>query len=521
MKYLALILTCVCVISVSAQTSDSPYDKEYGYDEGLCRVEYKGKFGYIDEKKKEVIEIQYKAAGDFSDGVAKVSLDGKLFGYINKQGKTVVPLEYTEFMYGFIDGLTPAKKNGKWGTINDKGKTVIPHEYDYLYYHSDGLAIAGKNAAGGGKIHGYLDEKGKTVIPFEFEDANLFYDGLALVKKNGQYGYIDLKGKTVVPCQYAGGKRFSEGYAAVKSNGKWGFIDKSNKYVITPAYDKVESFNAGEAQVLKGEKAWFIDKTGKQLPAGRWLFVFTKGLKIGEQFWYRGTDLNDEALKAKYKEGYRYYDVAQNQNKREYFIVMSKFNTSWQTGVNYRYDNDQAWERIKEFYKDSRCITSLSYGQDKWSMIATDLGRNPQESAVTNSTFPHTSVEEHRKNGKYITTMAYGNGKWFVIVRPSKYDGQEVRTFYGGWDQEVVDAYRKKDYYVTAVAVEDDDYYVVFTKGMGIKEQVFLWDEDIPMREINQHWSKGYQSYRSYYLPRYTTLDKNTDYDFLDGLFDQ
>src|SRR5690606_34729878 len=106
-----------------------------------------------------------------------------------------------------------------------------------------------------------------------------------------------------------------------------------------------------------------------------------------------------------------------------------------------------------------------------------------------------------------------GDGKWFIVVRKARYDGQQVEKFYGGGIQKTVDEYKKKDYYVTAVASENDDYYVVFTKGMGIKEQIFLWGDDIPMREINQYWAKGYQSYRSYYLPRYTTFDKSDDDD--------
>lgn len=113
--------------------------------------------------------------------------------------------------------------------------------------------------------------------------------------------------------------------------------------------------------------------------------------------------------------------------------------------------------------------------------------------------------------------MAYGNGKWVVVLRNVNYTGQNLRLYQGGWDQDDVDAHAKYGYHPTSVAVEDDKYYIIYTKGSGIKEQVFLWSEDIPMREINQYWDKGYQSYRTYYLPRNTTLDKDSDpdWDFL------
>ena len=94
------------------------------------------------------------------------------------------------------------------------------------------------------------------------------------------------------------------------------------------------------------------------------------------------------------------------------------------------------------------------------------------------------------------------------------YNDQVVEEFdYNIWDQEMVDGYAKKGYYITSLAKESSTTYVVFTKGTGIKDQILLWSDDIPIREIKQYWDKGYQSYRTYYLPRNTTLDKG-DYDF-------
>lgn len=514
MKFIALIAAAFAVLSVSAQTSDSPYDKEYGYEEGLCRVEYKGKFGYIDEKKREVIDLIYSSASDFHEGLAKVSLDSKKFGYINKQGKVVVPLEYEELMYGFNDGLSPAKKNGKWGMITDKGKTVIPHEFDNLYYPFEGLALAAKKSTNNQTLYGFIDEKGRTKIPFEYANAASFVDGVARVKKDNRFGFVNARGDVVIPIQYEAAEYFKEDLAAVKIGGRWGFINRENKLVIPAIYNKVTAFKSGEAEVLLGEKAFFIDKTAKKLPNGRWLLLFTKGLKTGEQFWYRGDDLSDPALKEKYSQGFRYYDIAQNTDKLEYFIIMSKFYTPWQSGVHHKYNNDQMWDKVKEFYKDGRNITTASYGQGKWSFIATDMGRNAQGVAVTNSSFPYTSIEKYWKEKKYITNTTYGDDKWLVSVRRMDYDDQIVEEFdYNIWDQEMVDGYAKKGYYITSLAKEKATTYVVFTKGSGIKDQLLLWSDDIPIREIKQYWDKGYQSYRTYYMPRNTTLDKS-DYDF-------
>ena len=517
MKYLLFLTAFVCTLSVSAQTSDSPYEDEFEYSDGLSRVYYKGKYGYIDEKKKEVIDLKYLRAKDFKNGIAQVSLDGKYFGFINKQGKTVIPLEFEDFGYEFRDGVINAKKQGKWGLLNNKGKILVPFQYDYIRFPEDGLSVA-RIKKGEAKVYGVVDENGKTVVPFEYDDIEDYSEGLARVRKNGLFGFIDKKGKIVIPITYPLAKNFSDGLAAVSNKEKkWGFIDKSNAFVIRPAYNQVVPFKGGEAEVLLGTDAYFIDKTGKKLGKGRWLFHFTKGIKHGEQFWYRGADPGAQALKDKFKEGFRYYDVVQNHHKREYFIVMSKFSTSWQSGIFYRYDGDKIWDKIKEQYKDNRNITALSYGVDKWSMISSSLYTNPGEGASTNSSFPFTSIEEAKKKRRFVTNLAYGDGRWIVVMRGASYTDQFVRLRLGGWDQEEVDEQEKKGYYPTSVAVEDNSYYIIFTKGAGIKEQVFLWSEDIPMREINQFWDKGYQSFRTYYLPRNTTLNKDSgdDWDFL------
>lgn len=513
-----MILSCVCALSVSAQTSDSPYEKEFEYNDGLARVLYKGKYGYIDARKKEVIDIKYKKAEDFSNGLAEVSMDGKKLGYIDTKGKVVVPLEYDAFYYGFFDGVQPAKKNGKWGLINDKGKVLVPFEYDFTGYPEDGVLKATRKGASGKSAYGFIDEKGKVIIPFEYDNLLTFNEGLSAAQKNGKYGFIDKKGRTVIPFTFDDANSFSEGLAAVKKEGSWGFINNKGTFAIPAVYDEVESFTNGEAEVLKGTKAWFIDKGGKVLPTGRWLFIFTKGLRTGEQFWYRGNNLNDEAIKKKQNEGFRFYDIAQNHDKKEYFVVMSKFYSSYQK-LETNYGGDQAWDKIKEHYKDSRCITGISYGKNAWSFIVTNLGSNPGESASTNSSFPEKSIKDAWAKNRYVTNIAYGDGRWFMIARKANYSGQSYIWFLNGWNQAYVDAQRKKDYYVTSIGLDDDGtFYVVFTKGMGIKDQVFLWSEDIPMREINQYWDKGYQSYRSYYFPRHTTLDKS-EYDYLEKLF--
>ena len=80
-RFIFLFLLAYASQPLLAQSSDNIYDwTGEPTDDGLTRVKYKGRTGYINDKKREVIEVQYADASDFEDGLAQVSKDGKLYG---------------------------------------------------------------------------------------------------------------------------------------------------------------------------------------------------------------------------------------------------------------------------------------------------------------------------------------------------------------------------------------------------------------------------------------------------------
>ena len=95
------------------------YNFADSFSEGLARVVINGKWSYIDKSGKEVIQLKYDVVGDFSEGLAAVKLNGK-WGYINKSGKEVIPLKY-DSVYYFSNGQARAKLNGEWGYIDKQG----------------------------------------------------------------------------------------------------------------------------------------------------------------------------------------------------------------------------------------------------------------------------------------------------------------------------------------------------------------------------------------------------------------
>ena len=94
-------------------------------------VSLNGRCNLLNKKSNTLLYRRwYNDIDDFSEGLAKVELNGK-YGFIDKTGREVIPCKY-DFAYGFSDGLASIELNGKWGCIDKYGKwydeepTVLP-----------------------------------------------------------------------------------------------------------------------------------------------------------------------------------------------------------------------------------------------------------------------------------------------------------------------------------------------------------------------------------------------------------
>ena len=248
---------------------DEPKDKENDRNSHLLSLsdnefvafEVDGKYDFkLKSTGKEVIPSKYDKAYIFSEGLAKVELNGKC-GYIDKTGKEVTPLKYDD-ADNFYEGLAVVELNRKYGFIDNTGKEITPLKYDDVCDFYEGLAVVKLN----GKW-GHIDNTGKEVTPLKYDEAWDFYEGLAVVKLNGQWGYIDKTGKVVIPLKYDEAWGFTEeGLAVVKLNGKYGYIDKTGKVVIPLKYDKAWSFTEeGLAEVELNGEHFEIDKNGNRV----------------------------------------------------------------------------------------------------------------------------------------------------------------------------------------------------------------------------------------------------------------
>ena len=269
---------CLFIIAASCAWGEDPPSQGSGVASPssppvmLFPIVKDGKWGYMNEKGKVVIEPKYQLAWDFSEGLATVALDA-LRGYIDQTGNLVIP---TKFGWAgkFCEGLARVNfHKGRFGThiewyravagvgfIDKTGKTVTQEAYSTgLSDFSEGVAWI---------VGGYIGKDGKK-IPFEGEEGSRFSEGMAAARKGSLWGYIDHSMKFVVQPEFTAAREFSEGLAAVMIPGtpppedanalkdwqknvksKWGFIDKTGKVVIPGQFVDAGRFSEGRAPVL-------------------------------------------------------------------------------------------------------------------------------------------------------------------------------------------------------------------------------------------------------------------------------
>jgi len=228
------------------------------FKEGMATLFSGGKFGFIDEKGRQIVAPQFDYADDFSEGLAAVEVQ-RAFGFIDKTGEFVVPLQF-ERSQQFSEGLAAVKKGKSLGFVDGTGKIVIQPQFDLAGNFSEGLvAVRSK-----GKW-GYVDTSGQPVISARFDGAAPFASELAAVKINRRWGFINKQGVLVIQPRFEDAEfsRFVHGRAPVKIGNKYGYIDQAGTLVVKPTFDDAYNFSSGLASVQIDGLWGYIDENGK------------------------------------------------------------------------------------------------------------------------------------------------------------------------------------------------------------------------------------------------------------------
>ncbi len=241
----------------------APFNPVKVKERGFTRRRVSGKYSYIDQSGRPVIQPQFDWVDSFNNGLARVRM-GYKWGYMDKTGQLLSRLQFDSaelFSGSNSDALTPelalVSIGSKYGYIDTTGKVVISLQFDGADSFKEGLAAVKISSK-----YGYIDTTGKAIILPQFDEASSFSEGLARVKLMGKYGYINNAGQVIIQPQFDDAKSFSEGLASVAIASRWGYINSKGQLVIALQFDDAESFNEGLAAVKINGLWGYIDKTG-------------------------------------------------------------------------------------------------------------------------------------------------------------------------------------------------------------------------------------------------------------------
>lgn len=271
------------------------------YSGGLCPVEIKEKWGYINQTGKVQIKAYFSYAGPFIGDLAPVlDAEGEPF-FIDTEGNrkhvvlgvdNVVRLELIEremfplfngekwgfynldheHVFGSYDdvsalgnGIAAVKTGDYWSLVDRSGKDLTGKTY--LDVQMDDKLVCYRNErlfVSDGEVYRMIDSTGKQVGKLTFEDARIFNDTTyAAVEINGKWGFVDNSGKLVIDAQFEDARSFSNKLAAVKQGGKWGFIDMKGNMVIAPQFDDARDFNSSGCVFVLDRGYWGLLKLYK------------------------------------------------------------------------------------------------------------------------------------------------------------------------------------------------------------------------------------------------------------------
>ena len=179
------------------------YENVGELSDGLIQAYMKSEDGkriyhYYDTKGNLVLQFdEYKGMGDYSCGLASVSLDGKKYGCIDKNGELVIPYQYS-FISEFEDGYAWVLMGNIGGLTNYRTQVAIIDTNGTHVISGSDLSISpslseGLHSArdvGGGLKEGFVDIEGNCVIDPIYDKTSTFAEGVSLVSQSDRLGLL-------------------------------------------------------------------------------------------------------------------------------------------------------------------------------------------------------------------------------------------------------------------------------------------------------------------------------------------
>lgn len=305
------------------------------FSEGLALVQNNDKlYGFIDKMGEEIIPCKWYMATSFHEGRARVGKhydnpDEEHFGYIDCAGNVVIPCHWhkadTKFSEGLACVIDAEADNVFWGRhnfrlrensvgyaayIDKEDKIVIKGEFNELGPFEHGMAIvSGKNFK-----FGAIDKMGNIVVPLDYDDAKILNENLIMVSKGyHKEGVCHKNGKMVLDCQWEIGD-VKEGRISFCADKNIGFIDENGEIVIPCNWESsgFNQFKDGMVPVKKDGKVGFINTFGEVVLPFQWYRCHGIGeglIAVGDKKKMGFVNYNGEVvLPFRWKETHKFVD---------------------------------------------------------------------------------------------------------------------------------------------------------------------------------------------------------------------
>ncbi len=256
--------------------------KDYAYigefNDGIARISIKGKLsgsiksknynlenlqGYLSKLIATNYMVDYTLYDQEFESDAQLICEGCEFGYIDTAGQVLVQPQYT-FARNFVNDVGIVEQRKKFGLVNRDGMELIPCEYDAMHFlenTDDRILRVYTNRL----KYGLIDTLGQVTVNLVYDDLGAFREGRLAVRRNGLWGFVDKNGIEVIPCRFRKVKDFSEGLASVKLGRKWGFIDQQGRTVVDFKYRDLGHFNDGLAWASTHKGMGYINTKGEMV----------------------------------------------------------------------------------------------------------------------------------------------------------------------------------------------------------------------------------------------------------------
>jgi hypothetical protein len=274
--------------------------------DGLARVVFNGKVGFIDGTGNFRIEPVFDKAREFRSGVGRTSAerDG-IIGVIDKAGSWVFKTSYqhidlaldwkADSKSGTVFGWH-FKKNERWGLLNLDGGVVLDADFDQTVHY---CADSDRLDAYKHKEWFYFKADGRPLQPPDGRLVNALCGGVSYIMKIGdKFGLVDADSRPLTPVHFDAIIP-GTGVRNVKIDGKWGRLGLDGRWLLEPRFDYLtghaDLFIAsidGKRGFMRSDGSWLIEP--KFDAAGRrrdneTAFVTISGatgiLRLADQSW--------------------------------------------------------------------------------------------------------------------------------------------------------------------------------------------------------------------------------------------